>query len=258
MRAKLYKISVPVLVFLVLNKILISCEEKNKSLDFIRGKQIEVGTGIEEEPDVLKLIEPYKETLDPQINAPLCYNPRSLDKKESALETSLGNLVADESFRVGDSILRSVKGRGVDFAVLNHGGLRAPLNKGMVTIEDIFQVLPFENRLVIVELRPEQIKELLRYLEAGKRAHPISGLQIKMKENKIVEVKINGEDLDPERSYYVLTIDYLQHGGSNMTFLTDPSYLYVSDVKLRDALISGLSKKDTLRASLDGRFLEIR
>jgi hypothetical protein len=79
-----------------------------------------------------------------------------------------------------------------------------------------------------------------------------------MKDDKIVEVKINGQDLDPERSYHVLTIDYLQHGGGNMTFLTDPSYLYVSDFKLRDALINGLAKKDTLRASLDGRFVEIR
>ena len=166
--------------------------------------------------------------------------------------------MADESLRVGDSILRSVKGRGVDFALLNHGGMRAPLNKGMVSIEDVFQLLPFENRLVIVELRPEQIKELIRYLEVGKRAHPISGLQIKMKDGKIEEVKINGKDLDPDRNYHVLTIDYLQHGGSNMTFFTDPSYLYVSDVKLRDALISGLSKKDTLKVSLDGRFAEIR
>lgn len=258
MRAKLYKISVLVLICLVLNKILISCEEKNKSLDFIRGKQIELTPGIQEEPEILELVEPYKQKLDAKVNTPLCYNPRNLNKKESKLESSLGNLLADECFRAGDSILRSVKGIGVDFAVFNYGGLRSSLDQGTITIEDIYQLMPFENRLVIVELNPGQVDELLRYLASQKSAHPISGIRMEIKDGEMESVKIKGRDLDPDRNYYVLTIDYLQNGGGNMTFLKDPEYLYASEVKVRDVLINGLSKKDTLRASLDGRLTEIR
>jgi len=256
MRAKLYKISVLVLICLVLNKITISCEEKNKSLDFIRGQQIEVGKEIAEQREVLDLIEPYKAELDAKINEPLCYNPRLLTKKESDLETSLGNLLADVCLQAGDSILRSVNGKGIDFAVFNYGGLRAPLEEGTITIEDVFQLMPFENRLVIVELKPDQVKELIHYLEIQKQAHPIAGIRVTMRNDKITKVKINGKDLNPDKNYYVLTIDYLQHGGGNMTFLTDPEYLYVSDLKVRDALIRSFSKTDTLRASLDGRFVE--
>jgi 5'-nucleotidase len=258
MRAKLYKISVLVLIFLVLNKILISCEEKNKSLDFIRGKQIELKPDMQEDPEVLKLIEPFKVRVDEEINTPLCYNPRLLTKKESKLETSLGNLLADECFKAGDSILKSVKGRGIDFAIFNYGGLRAPLNQGIITIEDVFQLMPFENRLVIVELNPEQISELLEYFTRQKSAHPISGIRMGIRGDRLETVKIKGKDLNPSSNYHVLTIDYLQHGGNNMTFLTDPEYLYESDLKVRDVLINGLSKKDTLRASLDGRFAEIQ
>jgi hypothetical protein len=54
----------------------------------------------------------------------------------------------------------------------------------------------------------------------------------------------------------VLTIDYLQHGGGNMTFLTQPEYLYVSDVKVRDALIRNFRVRDSLKTGLDGRFTD--
>ena len=209
-----------------------------------------------EQEDIVELVEPYKTKLDEEINAPLCYNPRRLAKNESDLESSLGNLLADVCFRAGDSILRQVKGRGIDFAVFNYGGLRAPLEEGTVTIGDVFQLMPFENRLVVIELRPDQIRALVNYLESQKQAHPVSGIRLSMRNGKITETEVNGKNLDPNKNYYVLTIDYLQNGGGNMDFFTDPEYLYVSDLKVRDALIQSFSKTDTLRASLDGRFTQ--
>lgn len=254
MRAKLYKISVLLLLFLGLNKLAISCEEKNKSLDFIRGKQIELNADLPEQEDILEMVEPYKARLDAEINTPLCYNPRLLAKNESELESSLGNLMADICFEAGDSILREIKGHGIDLAVFNYGGLRASLDKGTVTIEDVFQLMPFENRLVIVELGPDRMEKLIDYLETQKQAHPVAGIRMILENGKITGTEIGGQKLDPSKSYYVLTIDYLQNGGGNMTFFKDPEYLYISDLKVRDALIQSFSKTDTLRASLDGRF----
>ncbi len=256
MRAKLYKISVLVIICFVLHKIPISCKEKNKSLDFIRGAQIELSKNLPEDEDVIKLIEPYKLDLDTKIDEVLCYNPRVLDKRESELESSLGNLLADVCFEAGDSILRSVKGSPLDFAVFNYGGMRAPIQKGDVTIEDIYQLMPFENRLVIVELNPDQVKALIDYLARQHQAHPISGIRIALDKGRAPKVWIGEKRWDPSKSYHVLTIDYLQHGGGNMTFLTQPEYLYVSEVKVRDALIRSFRVQDTLKTGLDRRFTE--
>lgn len=256
MRAKLYKISVLVIICFVLHKLPISCKEKNKSLDFIRGGQIELSRDLPEDEAVIGLIEPYKSDLETKINEVLCYNPRVLDKRESELESSLGNLLADACFEAGDSILKSVKGTNIDFAVFNYGGMRAPIQKGDVTIEDIYQLMPFENRLVIVELNPDQVKSLIDYIIRQHQAHPISGIQIALDKGKAPEVYIGKKKWDPTRSYHVLTIDYLQHGGGNMTFLTTPDYLYVSDLKVRDALINNFRKKDTLKTGLDRRFTD--
>jgi len=256
MRAKLYKISVLVIICFVLHKLPISCKEKNKSLDFIRGAQIELSKDLPEDKDVIKLIEPYKSDLDTKINEVLCYNPRVLDKRESKLESSLGNLLADVCFEAGDSILRSIKGTPLDFAVFNYGGMRAPMQKGDVTIEDIFQLMPFENRLVIVELNPDQVRALIDYLIRQRQAHPISGIRIALDKGREPKVWIGKKRWDPSKSYHVLTIDYLQHGGGNMNFLTQPEYLYVSDVKVRDALIRNFRVQDTLKTGLDGRFTD--
>lgn len=256
MRAKLCKISVLVIICFVLYKIPISCKEKNKSLDFIRGGQIELSQELTEDETILELVSPYKSELDAKINEVLCYNPRLLEKRESELESSLGNLLADVCFDAGDSILKSVKGTGIDFAVFNYGGMRAPIQKGNVTIEDIYQLMPFENRLVIVELNPDQVKALIDYIIRQHQAHPISGIQIALDKGKAPQVWIGQEKWNPSRSYHVLTIDYLQHGGGNMTFLTNPDYLYVSDLKVRDALIHNFRKRDTLKASLDKRFTD--
>lgn len=256
MRAKLYKISVLVIICFVLHKIPISCKEKNKSLDFIRGSQLELSEDLPEDETVLELVAPYKSDLDLKINEVLCYNPRVLDKRESELESSLGNLLADVCFEAGDSLLKSVKGTGVDFAVFNYGGMRAAIQKGDVTVEDIYQLMPFENRLVIVELNSDEVKALIDYLIRQHQAHPVSGIQIALNKGKEPEILIGNEKWDPSRSYHVLTIDYLQHGGGNMTFLTAPQYLYVSDVKVRDALIRNFRKRDTLKTGLDRRFTD--
>ena len=69
---------------------------------------------------------------------------------------------------------------------------------------------------------------------------------------------IGNNKWDPNKKYHVLTIDYLQHGGGNMTFLKDPDYLYVSDLKVRDVLISNFRSLDTMKAALDGRFTDLR
>jgi len=200
MRAKLYKISVLVIICFVLHKLPISCKEKNKSLDFIRGAQIELSKDLPENEELIKLIEPYKSDLDTKINEVLCYNPRVLDKRESKLESSLGNLLADVCFEAGDSILRSVKGTPLDFAVFNYGGMRAPIQKGDVTIEDIFQLMPFENRLVIVELNPDQVRALIDYVIRQRQAHPISGIRIALDKGRAPKVWIGKKIWDPSKS----------------------------------------------------------
>lgn len=254
MRTKLYKIIVLILISSLLNKITVSCKEKNTELKMVRGKQIEISAEIESDQNIVNDIKPYKEQLQSKINEVLCYNPRDLSRGEAELESSLGNFYADVCLRSGDSIFFKKTGQHIDFALFNYGGIRTAIPEGSVTVEQVFKLMPFENKLVVAHLSGEKINELLAYLLERKQAHPIAGLQLELKGEDFSKIKIQGRTFDSDKSYWVLTHDYLQHGGDNMSFFTEPLDLFTSDYKVRDALIDNMSKLDTLRASLDNRF----
>ncbi len=124
--------------------------------------------------------------------------------------------------------------------------------------EDIFTLMPFENKLVVVELSGPMVQQLFDYLASRKQAHPISGMKISLNKDELTAIEIQGKKFDITKNYWVLTHDYLQHGGDNMSFFTDPLSLYVAEYKVRDALIENLKQVDTLTGALDNRFSQIK
>jgi len=242
------------MISLLLNKFVVSCKEKNSELKMIRGKQVKIDTVIKKDSSFIRVIDPYKEELQDKINEVLCYNPRNLSRNEAALESSLGNFYADACFDTGDRLFFQETGKHIDFALFNYGGIRTAIPKGEVTVGTVFKLMPFENKLVVVQLSGERVLALFDYLTSSKTAHPVSGLKLILHEDELAPILIQGEAFDKGNTYFILTHDYLQHGGDNMAFFKDPITLYPLQYKVRDALIDHLKMTDTLNVSLDGRF----
>lgn len=220
----------------------------------IRGNQIEISSEFKADPEISELIKPFQEELQNKIEAVLCFNPRVLSREESPLESSLGNFYADVCYSNVDSIFFKEKGMHIDFALFNYGGIRTAIPKGIIKVKDIFKLMPFENKLIVVQMSGERVLELLQYLERSKLAHPISGMRLSLSKGNLSSIRIQGKKFNVKNTYWVLTHDYLQHGGDNMSFFTQPIDLFPTDVKVRDALINHLVPIDTLKASLDNRF----
>ena len=254
MRTKLYKILVLIFFSGLLNIFLTSCKENNIQIKKITGKQEEINLNFQSDSAYIDIILPYKIKLQDEINTILCYNPRTLKREEGDLESSLGNLYADICFQKADSLFYKKTGKRIDFALFNYGGIRTEIPKGEISVKNIFELMPFENKLVVARLSADQVKSLFRYLEERKEPHPISHIKIKMNANKITGITINNQAYDSLKSYFILTHDYLQHGGDNMAFFKEPISLFNTEYKVRDAIIDHLSNLDTLHASLDGRF----
>lgn len=223
----------------------------------IRGEQIEIDNSFSENTEINQLIEPYKDSLSQRINEVLCFSPKVLSRRESPLESSLGNFYADACFEVGDSISKTINNTPVDFALFNYGGIRTAIPKGEVLVKDAFNLMPFENKLVIVTLSGSKTLELFRYLQKSQSAHPVSGLRLEMKNDSLVKILIQNRKFDPNKNYRVVTHDYLQKGGDNMSFFKAPEEIHVTELKVRDVLIDALRKIDTLKVSMDNRFIKI-
>jgi len=246
-------------IFLILLiSLFLNCKKEQIQVYKITGEQIEIDENYIGDTLFSTFIEPYKAKLQDEVNRVLCYNPKTLTREENDLESSLGNAYADICFDKSDSIFNIQTGKNIDFALFNYGGIRTVIPKGDITVNTIFELMPFENMLVIAELSGGQVQELFNFLEIKKEAHPISHLKLVLKNEKLEEISIQNKPFDPKRNYFILTHDYLQHGGDNMSFFVNPVSLFNTQLKVRDAIISHLNSIDTLKILIDNRFTQIK
>ncbi|MDT0687267.1 5'-nucleotidase [Autumnicola psychrophila] len=237
---------------------LVSCNNKAYRNSEISGKRIPVDQQIKEDTAITNIIQPYKKHINTTLDSILAFNPTSLSKTEGNLNTAIGNLLADIVMEQASPVFKNRTGEDIDMVMLNHGGIRSTLNKGNITARSAYALMPFENEIVVAELKGSRIQEMLRYLEDAGTPHPVSGIKIQVDNNyKLTMAKIDGREIDNNRNYFVATSDYLQQGGDNMNFFKNPVALYNLDYKLRNAIIDYFGKVDTLDAKIDDRYIMI-
>lgn len=234
------------------------CQNNEYRPTEISGKRIPVNQGILPDTAIQNYIKPYSEHINKTLDSTIAYNPKNLNKSDGELNTAIGNLMADIVMEQADPIFKSRNENSIDIVLLNQGGIRSTIDKGPVTARTAYNIMPFENEIVIAELTGGKIKDMLTYLEKNRTAHPVSGINISVNQNyKIINATVNGAPIDETKTYFVATSDYLQQGGDGMDFLIDPLNLYRIDYKIRNAIIDYFQKADTLRTTRDNRFIKI-
>lgn len=238
---------------------IISCKTGPLKPAEIEGKRIAIDESIAPNTSIENFIKPYSQHINKTLDSALAYNPTNLNKSDGELNTALGNLMADIIMVQVNPVFKSRTGKEIDLVLLNHGGIRAAVGMGPVNARTAYSLMPFENEVVIVELTGNKINEMLSYLESNRTAHPLSGTKIKVDRNyQIIEATINEEKIDPEKTYFVATSDYLQQGGDNMIFFKDPVNFYNTDYKIRNTIIDYFQKVDTLKTKRDNRYIKIQ
>ena len=200
-------------------------------------------------------IAPYKSEMDQEMNVILAVSQQPMERGTPA--GLLGNFVTDVILKKSKEYCAD--SCNIDFCVLNNGGLRNSLPKGNITRGNVFELMPFENTVVIVTLNGSEIKELADFI-ANKGGVPVSGLRMKIKNGMASEVTIGERALDLNRRYTVSTSDYLANGGDNMTFFSKTIRTISTGKKVRDIIIEHLSEENqkgrTIVVKEDGRIYE--
>jgi 2',3'-cyclic-nucleotide 2'-phosphodiesterase (5'-nucleotidase family) len=181
-------------------------------------------------------------------------------------EGLLGNFISDLVLQRGIRELAKLDPSlpPVSFCILNNGGLRKPLLKGNITRADIYEVMPFENELVVLELDGTVVTELVEFIaiksaqaDARKAGVPVSGIRITLTNETLKEVRIGLDILRKDKIYYVITSDYLASGGDNMTFFSKANKTIPLGIKLRDAILDEVIQLGKngypINAQIDGR-----
>ncbi|MCK5401170.1 MAG: 5'-nucleotidase C-terminal domain-containing protein [Flavobacteriaceae bacterium] len=235
-----------------------SCKQEIH-LTKIEGKRIEINDALSSDKAVEEYIKPYRKHIDNDLDSVLAYSTDTYSKTNGNLNTAIGNFMADAVFELSNPVFKSRTGNDIDMVLLNHGGIRSILSKGNITSRTAYEIMPFNNSVVVAELKGNYIKDLISYLQNSKRAHPISKLNIKLDSNfELIEATINKESIDVNRTYYVATNDYLYNGGGGMTFFKKSDSLYDLGYRIRNLLIDYFKKVDTLSPVIDDRFIQIK
>ena len=246
-------------LFILLNIFLfLNCNQEKQHLSKIEGKKIEITDTLKVDPEIDAFVKPYRDHINKDLDSILAYSVDTYSKSDGKLNTAIGNFMADAVYSESNPIFNKRTGKDIDMVILNYGGIRSIISKGNITSRTAYQLMPFENSIVVVALKGNQIDSLTNYLKSRKRAHPISKLKLVLDQNfNILEATIKGEKIDTNRTYYVATNDYLYNNGDNMSFFKPNDSLYVLNYKVRNALIDNFKKIDTLNPIIDDRFIQL-
>ncbi|MBU3822562.1 5'-nucleotidase C-terminal domain-containing protein [Flavobacteriaceae bacterium XHP0103] len=247
------------LILLFLSALTIGCKEKQLHLSKIEGRQISISDSLKANTEINDFIEPYRKHIQADLSTVLAYAVDTYSKTDGEFNTAIGNFMADAVYEEANPIFLSRTNKNIDMVLLNHGGIRAIISKGDITTRTAFELMPFENSIVVVALKGSQVTTLINYLSKAKKAHPISKLKLSIdNDDNIIEATINNKPIDQNKTYYIATNDYLYNGGDNMTFFQPNDSLYVLDYKIRNALIDHFKKVDTISPVRDNRFIQIK
>jgi len=239
--------------------VFLNCKEEKSQIYKIEGKQIQITDALSSDSEIDAFVKPFRDNIQKDLDSVLAYSTNTFSKNDGELNTALGNFMVDAIYSEANPVFKSRTGYNIDMVLLNHGGIRSSLNKGNVSKRTAFQLMPFENDIVVIALKGTQIDSLIDYLRRAKRAHPISKLKVVLnKDYKVVNAKIKGERIKQNKTYYVATSDYLYNGGDNMNFFKPNDSVYYLNYKIRNALIDKFNKLDTLNPVIDDRFIQTK
>jgi 2',3'-cyclic-nucleotide 2'-phosphodiesterase (5'-nucleotidase family) len=228
-----------------------------------RVTEIQVNSSISDDPAVDNMLVTYS----PKVREleVVVGKLRGELKKGGMGAGSLGNFVAD-GMRTQASLKLS---KLIDLAVMNGGGLRRnAISEGELRARDIFELLPFENALVSLELTGEQVMKLLGVVVSGREAQSGARLTYFVKADKSAELESaklldkdrHEKEIDPKAIYTVVTIDYLINvGGPRYAILREGKNTRPLGITLRDAMIAYVKAEAAagrdIKPNLDGRFV---
>ncbi|MFH4965846.1 5'-nucleotidase [Gaetbulibacter sp. M235] len=246
-------------IFLLNIFIFFGCKQYDIHPYRIEGKQISINDSLQTDSDIDNFIKPYREHIIKDLDSVLAYSANTYSKTDGEFNTAIGNFMADAVYDQANPVFKARTGKDIDMVILNHGGIRSIISKGNITTKTAFELMPFENTLVVVALKGTQIDSLVSYLCRSKKAHPISKLKLTIdKDFKVVDATIKGHKIDGSKTYYVTTNDFLYNGGDNMTFFKPNDSLYDLNYKIRNVLIDYFKKVDTISPVIDDRFIQIK
>jgi len=198
---------------------------------------------------------PYKKILEKDMLRVISISAEEMVKNKP--ESNLTNFLADLLLEEGERELKKIgKDFRPDISYFNYGGIRTFLPKGEITVGKIFELMPFENEMVFLQISGDRVKDFLDQV-AGNGGDSVGGVRFKISGGRAANVLVGNKPLDLESQYWLVTNDYIAAGGDVGDALAQRTNFISSGRKIRDVIIFNLENKyasgEVISAEKDGR-----
>lgn len=177
------------------------------------------------------------------------HSASELDNPRDECDLPLGNLIVDMIRKGASEYFRTP----VDVGLLNYGGIRIPLPKGVVTLEDMESMFPFKNYLVLAKIKGKNLKRLFDQLAKTDAFMAVSGVKVHVKNHEITELLIGGKPLDEKKVYTLATLDFLLDGGDGVAVGAIADDVKLSRKLIRETVLEQVRKCEAAGQVLDGK-----
>ncbi|MDD3405200.1 MAG: hypothetical protein EOM76_02360 [Sphingobacteriia bacterium] len=163
-------------------------------------------------------------------------------------EGLLNNFVAETMLEYGNTI------KHTDIAISNMGGLRRDLPEGNITVGIIYELMPFYNKLVFLELKGSEVDSLCQTI-AKKGGDVVAGVSLMITQNhQATNIKVEGKPINPDKTYRIITTDYLSEGMDHLAPLANYQKIehlnIVMSQMMIDAIKTKTAKKQLIKTTL--------
>jgi 2',3'-cyclic-nucleotide 2'-phosphodiesterase (5'-nucleotidase family) len=196
-------------------------------------------------------LKPFSDSLNSVLNVKLAFTDSNLNtvrqgkinqRIQIEKNANLGRILSDYLLKEGSKYTFNAMGFPCHIALINHGGIRSSIPKGDVTNKSMYEIMPFENEMVILEINGQQMDSLLSFLSA-KNIAAVSGLTLEVKGNNYTKATIAGLPFDSKKSYWIVANDYVQKGGYFFNMLKYPKQIIRTGIKLRTIFYDGFKSE---------------
>jgi len=196
------------------------------------------------DPEVAEILEEYEEQLDYD------YDTSQVIGYANVILTRYGNTGGDSMLgNFASEAMRSYPGVETEIAITNTLGIRSDINPGEITMDDLFNSMPFDNTITTMFLSGREVQEVLdfatsRSTDRGCQSQiQVAGIRFTMDCRNAVatDIIINGVPLDRDGTYEVATNNYIAHGGSGFTMLERNTTQNDTGISIRDVVRAAMT-----------------
>ena len=215
-------------------------------------ERIEVTSELDATPSEVaaNVVAPYKASVDSIMAPPLGLSRVAMNAKRP--ESLLSNWAADVMVEGGTATGLEP----ADMGLINIGGLRNNMPEGIVRRGDVMLISPFENYMVVLEMKGSDLLELMKDIAAVKGEGVSSSVRMEITaDGKLLSCTVGGKEIDPHRTYTVATIDYLAEGNDKMYSLKKAVKRHDIGILARDIMMEYIIKHRVIDSKLEGRII---